>query len=89
MYDYVWYLGHSIPVDLTHLQARMVQTGHWNKGKTLAEKDLRKLLDKRFDAIDYSQAKQDVLPYITDHSAVDLWSTDFFKSITADKLICG
>ena len=66
----------------------MVQTGHWKKAKTLIEKDLRELLDKRFDAIDYRQAKQDVFPYLTDHSALDLWSAEFFKSITADKLIC-
>ncbi|MCL5268623.1 MAG: nucleotidyl transferase AbiEii/AbiGii toxin family protein [Bacteroidetes bacterium] len=89
LYDYLWYLAHSIPVDLKHLQARMVQTGHWKKGSPLTEKDLRELLDKRFGVIDYGQAKQDVFPYITDHSALDLWSAEFFKSITADKLKCG
>ncbi len=89
LYDYVWYLAYSIPADLKHLQSRMVQTGHWKKGETLTEKDLHELLDKRFGVIDYGQAKQDVFPYITDHSALDLWSAEFFKSITADKLICG
>ena len=89
LYDYVWYLAHSVPVDLKHVQARMVQTEHWKKERTLTEKDLRELLDKRFGVIDYNQAKQDVYPYILEHSAVDLWSADFFKSITADKLICG
>ena len=89
LYDYVWYLAHSVPVDLKHLQARMVQTGHWKKGKALTEKDLRELLVKRFGVIDYNQAKQDVFPYITDHSAFALWSAEFFKSITANRLICG
>ncbi|HQT92641.1 MAG TPA: nucleotidyl transferase AbiEii/AbiGii toxin family protein [Candidatus Kryptobacter bacterium] len=89
LYDYVWYLAHSVPADLKHLQARMVQTGHWKKGTALTEAALRDLLSKRFQGINYSQAKQDVFPYINDHSAVDLWSADFFQSITADKLICG
>ncbi len=89
LYDYVCYLAHSVPADLKHLQARMVQTGHWKKGKPLDEPDLRDLLNKRFRAIDYAQAKQDVFAYIYDHSAVDLWPIDFFQSITADKLICS
>ena len=89
LYDYVWYLAHSVPADLKHLQARMVQTGHWKKGKPLVEPDLRDLLNKRFRAIHYVQAKEDVFPYIYDHSAIDLWSADFFQSITADKLICS
>lgn len=86
LYDYVWYLAHSIPADLEHLQERMVQTGHWQKGKKFTEQDLRVMLDKRFRAIDYSQANQDVIPYITNLSALDLWSAEFFGSITNDKL---
>ncbi len=89
LYDYVWYLVRSVPADLKHLQERMTQTGHWRKGTKLTESDLRDMLNKRFRAIDYNQAKQDVFPYITNHSAVDLWSAEFFRTITADKLICS
>lgn len=87
LYDYVWYLAHSVPVDLKHLQARMVQTGHWQKGKALSSPVLRELLNKRFRMIDYTQAKEDVIPYITNLSALDLWSAEFFQSITAEKLV--
>ncbi len=45
-------------------------------------------VNERFDAIDYGQAKQVVSPYIPDHLAPGLWSADFFKSITFDKLAC-
>jgi len=86
LYDYVWYLAHSVPADLNHLQARMVQTGHWQKGRTLTESSLRDLLNKRFHRIDYAQAKEDVIPYITNLSALDLWSAEFFQSITVERL---
>jgi len=87
LYDYIWYLAHSIPVDMKHLQERMVQTGHCKKGIALTEQALRDLLAKRFREIDYDQAKQDVFPYINDHSALDLWSAEFFQSITVEKLV--
>ncbi len=40
------------------------------------------MLKERFDTIDYAQAKQDVLPFIHDASALDVRCADFFKQIT-------
>jgi len=71
---------------MEHLQKRMVQTGHWKKGAALTEQSVRDLLSKRFQAINYDQAKQDVIPYISNLSALDLWSAEFFQSITNDRL---
>ena len=64
----------------------MIQTGHlpadepWNK-ETVLQK-----LDKRFRSINFNQARQDILPFIKDPEAVNLWSQEFFTSITNDKL---
>ena len=43
---------------------------------------LKGLLHARFAAIDYEQAKQDVLPFIKDPSKLAVWSQDFFDQIT-------
>ncbi len=40
------------------------------------------MLYKRFDAIDYKQAKEDAEAFIRDIYVLDIWSADFFKQIT-------
>lgn len=81
-YDFVWYLGRRVSCDLAHLQARMAQTGHWETGKPLNLAELRTLLNERFAQIDFDQAKDDVRPFIRDAAELDLWSRDFFHSLT-------
>ena len=71
---------------MAHLQARMRQTGHLGSDEMLTEGALKKLLVRRFTSVDMQQAKKDVLPYIKDPESVELWSPDFFISITRDKL---
>ena len=48
----------------------------------ILEQILQEMLHKRFQEIDYQQAKQDVLPLIKNPNALDLWGPDFFISIT-------
>ena len=85
-YDYVWFLSQSIPVSLAHLAERMKQTGHLSADGVLTEAGLKDRLRKRFAAIDFAQARKDVLPFIKNSEAVHLWSADFFSTITEDKL---
>ena len=40
------------------------------------------MLKERFEMISYEQAKQDVLPFITEPNTLDLWSEEFFVDIT-------
>lgn len=86
LYDYVWYLSQSIPVNMPHLAKRLQQTGHWPTGASLKPADLIKRLTRKFLNINFEQAKRDVLPFIKDPSVLDLWSADFFISITKDQL---
>jgi predicted nucleotidyltransferase component of viral defense system len=85
-YDYVWFLSKSIPVNIMHLAQRMKQTGHLPDDAVLTEKDLKNRLCQRFAAVDFNQAKKDILPFIRNRETVDLWSADFFTTITEDKL---
>jgi len=86
-YDYIWFLANEVPVNMVHLQARMRQTGHLGPDEMLTEDVLKNLLVRRFTSVDMQQAKKDVLPYIKDPKALELWSPDFFISITMDKLL--
>ena len=81
-YDFVWYLGHNIPVHLSHLQNRLIQTNAWPQDKMLTAADLHTLLIQKIDHIDFKAAQQEVAPFLKDPHSVALWSPDFFKTLT-------
>ena len=82
LYDYVFYLGKGTSFNLPHLRERLIQTGTIDSTSELALKDVKNLLIEKFDAIDFEQAKKDVLPFIKDTRSIDIWSSTFFKAIT-------
>lgn len=82
LYDYLYYLGLNTKVNLKHLEARLKQTQTIEEDIELTKEMLIKILKQRFEHIDYEQAKRDVRPFISDPSRLDLWSIDFFQSVT-------
>ena len=80
-YDFVWYLGRRIRCDVRHLQARMEQTGHWQAGEDLDVARLRRLLTRRFEQVDFDQARSDIRPFIRDDAELALWDRTFFQSL--------
>lgn len=69
-------------MNLRHLEARLKQTKTIDGNIKLTKVLLTDILEKRFDQIDYDIAKLDAGPFIKDQSTLNLWSRDFFKSIT-------
>ncbi len=82
LYDYVFYLAKKTKVNLPHLKARLVASGVMNENDDFDAEKLVSMLNDRFECIDFEQAKQDVLPFIKNSSALDLWSAEMFKDIT-------
>ena len=82
LYDYVFYLSRGIGVNLEHLLAKLVQTGHLDDEKEFTIADVREMLCERFCSIDFDAAKRDVEPFLADNSSLTLWSSDFFCQIT-------
>ena len=82
LYDYVFFLSRQTPVNLKHLNARLVDSGFAGARLDLSLTEIKQILFNRFSAIDYSQAKQDVMPFIRNPASLDMWSKDFFTSIT-------
>lgn len=80
-FDFVWYLGKGASCDLAHLRERMIQTGHWEPDQPLTVEALRARLVKRFEEVDFDQAKDDVRPFVSDADALSLWSQGFFQSL--------
>lgn len=82
LYDYVFYLSQGTPVNLRHLNARLVDSGFDGAREEMTLGEIKDILHRRFESIDYDQARQDVLPFIKNPSAVEIWSKHFFIAIT-------
>jgi len=80
-YDLVWFAAHHPELHLAHLEARMVQSGHWPKGQALDETEWRTLMDRAIDTLNLDQARVDVLPFVQDPDALALWSRPFFHDV--------
>jgi predicted nucleotidyltransferase component of viral defense system len=81
-YDFVWYLSQNHKLNLAHLNARLRQTGHLEPDEILGPEEVQEQLLQRFKVVDFEQAKKDVLPFISNPEVINLWSEEFFASIT-------
>lgn len=84
-YDLVWFVGRSTRQDLTHLEARMRQSGHYGGNTPLEEAAFRKMLAGRIESLDIDRARTDIERFLTDPSATNVWSHRFFSAV-ADRI---
>ena len=82
LYDFVFYLANGTPVNLKHLNARLMDSEFADAREDLTLEEIKQILFSRFESMDYSQAKEDVLPFIHNPASLDMWSKEFFQSIT-------
>ena len=86
-YDLVWYIAQGVPLDLTHLNARLQQNCSWLENQEIKLKNeidkayLLELLELRIKDLDISMAKRDVVIFIADTRVLDVWSQMFFLEI--------
>jgi len=80
-YDLVWFVGRKIPVNLSHLERRMRQTGDWESELSLSCENLKALLFDVIETLDVDQARDEVMPFLRDPVSVELWSREFFRDI--------
>ncbi len=87
-YDFVWYIARDTPVHLTHLEQRLRQNGAWTSERQMTKKDLLNLLTEKFAQLNVEQAQRDVLPFLNDPAAVEVWSNQFFLSLLSRLKVC-
>jgi predicted nucleotidyltransferase component of viral defense system len=76
-YDFVWYVSRNVPVNLSHLDARMRQSGYAEPA-ALTMGELREILARRIRAVDLDAAAEEVMPFLRDARETELWSEGFF-----------
>lgn len=82
-YDLIWYVSRGTKVNLVHLEKRMKQTGDLEDNQTLTRECLMDLLEKAVDSLDVKAATRDVMPFLKDVRAVEVWSNDFFRDVVS------
>jgi predicted nucleotidyltransferase component of viral defense system len=80
-YDLVWYTAHYPEVRLSHLEARMRQTGDFTGSGCLTKKILLHYLDNAIDNLDIDYARSEVSPFVKERINLALWSVEFFRDI--------
>ena len=80
-YDLIWYASKHPEVRLSHLEARMRQSGNYCEERPLSAEKLRRLLREAVDTLNVAKSRQEVSPFVRDHRALDVWSREFFADV--------
>lgn len=84
LYDYVFYLSRNTKFNLPHLKEKLVDSKYISSDSELTCDSVKEMLINRFNEIDFNAAKEDVMPFIKDTSVLEIWSKEFFISITSN-----
>ncbi len=79
-FDFEWYVRHNIPLGFKHFTSRATQT-HDFSNDTMTISLFKEMLKKRILETDINLVKNDVRPFISKPSDIDIWSTDYFLQL--------
>lgn len=80
-FDFEWYVRQGIPLNLSHLVVRALQSKHL-QDDTLSEPEFRQKLQQRIDDLDVSAAVKDIARFVKDAEALNIWSREYFKDLS-------
>lgn len=86
-YDLIFYVGRKIPLNLSHLRERLIQTGQLEAGQGLTPGEVRNMLQKAIANLDMDRALKDVMPFVKNRSSLDGWSRELFMEVSRQLLI--
>ena len=82
LYDYVFFMGSDTGVNMELIRNKLVASNVISDSDKFDIEVLRELLINKFREIDYKKSREDVIPFIRNVSELDIWSEEFFVSIT-------
>ncbi len=81
LYDLVFYVSRNVSLNLESLRNRLVQTGTVDEAAALTLGDVKGMLLRKMDEVDFELAKTDVIPFIRDERSLSIWSREFFADV--------
>lgn len=79
-YDLEYYIKKGIPLDVTHFLARAIDTKDWQEN-SISEKQIIELLYSKIDTVDFNDIREDVVRFIKNDEALEIWSPEYFKDL--------
>jgi predicted nucleotidyltransferase component of viral defense system len=79
-YDFVWYISRRVPVNLPHLEARIIQSEAQQTERFNIDA-VQTLLKDRIRSVDIAAAAEDVRPFLRDPRELQLWNEEFFMQL--------
>jgi predicted nucleotidyltransferase component of viral defense system len=81
-YDLVWYAACHPQLHLSHLEKRMIQSGHLKEGEHLTGEKFLAMSSKAIEKLNVEQARKEVEPFVKNPEALEVWSMEFFQDVT-------
>ena len=85
-YDLVWYAAYHPQLHLSHLEQRMIQSGHLEEDEHLTREKFFALTLKVIEKVNVEQARKEVEPFVKNPEALEVWSKEFFRDV-AGKIV--
>ena len=85
-YDFEWYVRYRVGMDLNHFRQRMLQSHPGIQAPSTLE-ELQRLVQDRIKRLNVEDARSDVLPFIKDKSALDIWSQSYFSEVATQMVL--
>ena len=79
-YDLEWYIKKGVPLHLQHFLLRAQDSGDWTP-KTISQDQVIQLLKEKIDAVSFNRIREDVVRFIRDDKALEIWSPQYFKDL--------
>ena len=88
-YDFAWFASRYPVLDLSHLESRMRQSGHYHFKKHLSKTKLMELIENAIDKVNIDHARTEVIPFVNDIRTLEIWSKEFFRAAAARIEVIG
>lgn len=82
LYDYIFFLANNTNVNIELIKNKLMESKYIEPNSKFDIETLKELLINKFNEIDYTEAKEDVIPFIKNVDSLNIWSKEFFISIT-------
>ena len=82
LYDYVFFLASDTKVNIELIKNKLIESRYIESNSNFNINSLKELLINKFSEIDYAEAKEDIIPFIKNVDSLNIWSKEFFISIT-------
>ncbi|MEI9947130.1 MAG: nucleotidyl transferase AbiEii/AbiGii toxin family protein [Chitinophagaceae bacterium] len=79
-FDMEWYIKNGINLNMEHFIIRARGSGDWDKNSmTMAQ--FNSLLNKKIETVSFKGIREDIVKFIRDDAAIEIWSPSYFKDL--------